>query len=161
MTDSPRGFIQGPADGHQISLTGWEMLRKVAATDTAGALTVVEGRLAAGHPGPPPHVHDLHDECFIILEGRMRFRIGAGFRTATPGDLVFAGRDLPHGFSNPFDEPNRYLVLLSPSGYEDYFEEIAAHLHATGMNPPAEQLEQMMAGYSTRLAEPLEDDWLG
>ncbi|HEV2635034.1 MAG TPA: cupin domain-containing protein [Actinocrinis sp.] len=158
MTDSPRGFVLGPDDGHPISLTGWEMLRKVGAADTAGALTVVEGRLAAGHPGPKAHVHDLHDECFVVLAGRMRFRIGDGFRTAGPGDLVFAGRELAHGFSNPFDEPNRYLVLLSPSGYEDYFEEIAAHLHENGANPSPEQMERMMQRYATRLAEPLADD---
>ena len=49
-------------------------------------------------------------------------------------------------------------MLLSPSGYEEYFEEIAAHLGAAGAIRGPDVLERMVARYSTRLAEPLTDD---
>ncbi|WP_370377877.1 cupin domain-containing protein [Catenulispora sp. GAS73] len=68
---------------------------------------MIEGVLPAGHPGPAPHIHDGHDECFVLLEGRMRFRLDAGYRTAAAGDTVFAGRGLAHGSANRARSPDR------------------------------------------------------
>ncbi|MEY9930910.1 quercetin dioxygenase-like cupin family protein [Catenulispora sp. GP43] len=152
-----RGFLLRPGEGVRLELPDWQMNVKVAASDTAGAATVVEGILAPGHPGPAPHVHDGHDECFIVLEGRMRFRVDEGFRTAAAGDTVFAGRGLAHGFGNPFAESARYVVLLTPSGYEDYFAEVAARIEQVGGRPDPEWSAALMARYATRPVEVLAD----
>lgn len=61
------------------------MLVKVTADDTLGRLTVLEARMAPHLTGPPAHVQDGHDETFIVLEGRMRFRLGDHFHTAVQG----------------------------------------------------------------------------
>lgn len=146
---APRGFHLAPDEGTRLDLPDWRMALKAGAQDTAGALTVIEGTLAPGHPGPAPHVHDGHDECFIVLEGRMRFRIDAGHRTAAAGDTVFAGRGLAHGFANPFPHPVRYVVMLTPSGYEDYFAEVAARIAETGAAPDPVWTAAAMARYGT------------
>ena len=145
-----RGFVVRPGEGARLDLPDWQMAIKVGAEDTAGALTVIEGILAPGHPGPAPHIHDGHDECFVLLEGRMRFRVDAGFHTATAGDTVFAGRGLAHGFANPFAESAGYLVMLTPSGYEAYFAELVTQIAETGRVPDFEWTTALMAKYSTR-----------
>jgi len=77
-----RGFVRGREDGHRIDLPGWTMLVKVSDRDTQGRLAVIEDRMTARLVGPPAHVHDGHDETLVVLEGRMRFRIGNPFHTA-------------------------------------------------------------------------------
>lgn len=147
----------GRDEGRKIDLPNWSQLVKVTAADTLGRLTLVEGRMVARTPGAPAHVHDGHDETFVVLEGRLRFRIGDGFHTAVAGETVFAGRRLAHGFGNPFDEPARYMVVLTPSGYEDYFAKVVAHVADTGTMPDIERTRELMAQHQTVLAAPLPD----
>jgi len=151
------GFARRPEDGQSIDLPRWSMLVKVTAGDTLGRLTVIEGRMAPQLAGPPAHVHDGHDETFVIVEGRMRFRVGAGFHTALPGETIFASRRLAHGFSNPFDEPARYIAILTPSGYEDYFVKVSEHVDRTGAMPDPDQTRVLMAQHNTVLAPFLVD----
>jgi mannose-6-phosphate isomerase-like protein (cupin superfamily) len=152
-----RGFVQGDGQGRRIDLPNWSMLVKVTADDTLGRLTVLEGRMGAREPGPVPHVHEGHDETFVLLEGRLRFRIGDGFHTAVAGETMFASRRLAHGFGNPFDEPARYVAILTPSGYEDYFAEVAEHAASTGAMPTPAVTRELMARHRTFPAPPLED----
>ncbi len=132
-----QGFVRRPEDGQSIDLPGWSMLVKVTACDTLGRLTVIEGRMAPQLAGPPAHVHDGHDETFVILEGRMRFRVDDG--------------------SNPFDEPARYIAILTPSGYEDYFAKVAEHVDRSGTMPDPDQTRVLMAQRHTVLAPFLVD----
>lgn len=152
-----QGFVRGRAEGQPIDLPNWSMLVKVNAGDTLGRLTVLEGRMAPQLAGPPAHVHSGHDETFVVIEGRMRFRTGDTFSTAVPGEIVFASRQLAHGFNNPFDDPARYIAILTPSGYENYFARVAEHVARTGAMPDHEQARELMAEYDTVLAPPLAD----
>ncbi len=152
-----QGFVRGGDEGRRIDLPNWSMLVKVTAGDTLGRLTVLEGLMGAGQPGPLPHVHDGHDETFVLTEGRLRFRVGDGFHTAVAGETVFASRRLAHGFGNPFEEPARYVAILTPSGYEDYFAEVAEHVATTGAMPDRSLTEELMARHRTVLAPPLPD----
>ncbi|ABW15971.1 Cupin 2 conserved barrel domain protein [Parafrankia sp. EAN1pec] len=152
-----RGFARGRDEGRRIDLPNWSMLVKVTAGDTLGRLTVLEGRMGPRQPGPLPHVHEGHDETFVLVEGRLRFRVGNGFHTAAAGETVFAGRRLAHGFGNPFAEPARYIAILTPSGYEDYFDEVAEHAARTGSLPGEALTRELMARHRTVLAPPLPD----
>ena len=58
-------------------------------------------------------------------------QIGDRELRAGPGTLVFKPRGIPHAFWNPGDAPARMLELISPAGFERYFEE-AADLYASG-----------------------------
>jgi quercetin dioxygenase-like cupin family protein len=140
-----------------IDLPGWSMDVRVASAESGGRLTVIEGRMAPHLPGPAPHVHAAHDETFVVMAGRLRFRVGSHFRTLGPGETVFAGRQLPHGFGNPYDEPARYVVVLTPSGYEEYFRKVADHVADTGNLPTASVTARLMREHDTILADPLAD----
>jgi hypothetical protein len=53
-----------------------------------------------------------------------------------PGDLVFKPRGLPHAFWNAGDAPPRALEIISPSGFERYFAEMASLLPPNHPGPP-------------------------
>ncbi len=149
-----RGFVHGVGAGRAIELPGWSMRVKVSAADTDGTMTLLEGAMAPGHAGPLEHLHAGHDEAFFVLEGSLRFRVGDGTRVVVPGETVFASRGLAHGFSNPNAEPARYLVALTPSGYEVYFARIAAFLRKEGAMPSRERLVAWMEEHGTFAVAP-------
>jgi quercetin dioxygenase-like cupin family protein len=149
-----RGFVVKAGEGPLVELPGWTYRVKVAASDTAGALTVLEGEMEPGHRGPIEHVHMGHDEAFFVLSGALRFRIGDGTRQLTAGETVFASRGLAHGFSNDGAEPARYLAMLSPSGYEFYFERLAALIRKHGSMPERDALLGLMAEHGTFPVDP-------
>jgi quercetin dioxygenase-like cupin family protein len=143
-------------EGSPLLLPGWTMRVKIAASDTSGAMTLIEASMAPGHRGPAEHVHVGHDEAFFVLEGALRFRVGDTYRTATVGETVFASRGLAHGFSNAETVSARYLVALTPSGYEVYFERLAALIRAHGAMPDRETLAALMAEHGTFLVDPVD-----
>ena len=148
---SVRGFVLGTQAGHLIELPAWTMVLKVRAADTDGRLTVIRGHMAGHHQGPAAHVHGSHDETFFILEGSLRFQLGGSLRDADPGETAFAPRGLAHGFSNPSDQAAIYLAMLTPSGYEAYFEKVAQHFRDTGDLPDRDLTIELMAQHDTRL----------
>jgi mannose-6-phosphate isomerase-like protein (cupin superfamily) len=152
MGGAGRGTFLGQDEGGLIELPGWRMRIKVSASDTAGAMTLIEARMDGGHAGPAEHIHIGHDEAFFVISGQLKFRIGDGYRAAVAGESVFASRGLAHGFSNPQSEEARYLVALTPSGYEFYFERLAGLIRKHGTMPSQEELVRLMAEYGTFLA---------
>ena len=74
------------------------------------------------------HMHEREDEYSFVLEGRVGVQIGDEVAEAGPGELVAKPRGIPHSFWNAGDEPARLLELISPAGFERYFEELAPHL---------------------------------
>jgi quercetin dioxygenase-like cupin family protein len=149
-----RGFVIEAGEGALLQLPGWTYRVKVSASDTAGALTVLEGEMAPGHRGPIEHMHTGHDEAFFVLNGALRFRVGGDYRRLAVGETVFASRGLAHGFSNEGAEPARYLAMLSPSGYEFYFERLAALIRAHGAMPERDVLLRLMAEHGTFPVDP-------
>jgi quercetin dioxygenase-like cupin family protein len=86
---------------------------------------MVESTMPAGAPGPPLHSHDF-DEAFYILDGELIFQLGNRKGTANAGELVFARRGLPHTVANPGANPARYLLVITPAGFEREFARRAA-----------------------------------
>jgi quercetin dioxygenase-like cupin family protein len=150
-----RGFVVPAGEGSLLELPGWTYRIKVSASDTAGALTVLEGEMAPGNRGPLEHLHTGHDEAFFVLSGALRFRVGREYRTLSVGETVFASRGLAHGFSNDGAEPARYLAMLSPSGYEFYFERLASLIRTHGSMPGRDVLLRLMAEHGTFPVDPL------
>jgi mannose-6-phosphate isomerase-like protein (cupin superfamily) len=106
--------------------------------ESDGVVSIIDNTVPANWPGPFLHKHDF-DEAFYVLEGELTFQLGEEFRSATPGDLVFAPADAVHTFANLSDAPARYLIVITPGGFERYFERMAAK--NAGVEPPAWALE--------------------
>jgi hypothetical protein len=64
---------------------------------------------------------------------------------AEVGDLAFKPRDQWHTFWNPDDRPCRILEIISPGGFEGFFEELAQAMN--GGVPDAAKLPELGERY--------------
>ena len=94
------------------------------AVTTGERFAVVEHLLAGRELGAPLHMHSREDEFTIITKGRVGFLLGDEVFYAGPGELVLKPRDQWHTFWNAGNEQARMLEIISPAGFEKYFEEI-------------------------------------
>ena len=111
--------------GHPVNILGIPMLLRIHGRDTGGTLAVVESHDLPGG-GPPPHIHHREDETFQILEGDYEFMVGGQTVLAKPGTTLFAPRGIPHTYCYLGQTPGRLMCLITPSGFEGFFEEIGA-----------------------------------
>ena len=109
--------IQGPAGG--------PLVFKARGEQTGGSLTLFENVIAPGD-GPPLHTHAAEDEAWYILDGQLRFLLGAELQAARTGGFVFVPRRTPHCFQNVGTAPARIIVMFTPSGMERFFDRFAA-----------------------------------
>jgi quercetin dioxygenase-like cupin family protein len=113
------------SEGKDVSVAGNAIVLKAKGEDTGGALGVVDYTAAPGFLGPPPHFHREITDIFYVLEGTLTFAVGDETVEATPGTFVLVPPGVVHTFSNQGSEPARFLGLVSPAGFERYFEELA------------------------------------
>jgi uncharacterized cupin superfamily protein len=63
----------------------------------------------------PPHVHHADDEAWYVLEGALKFRLGADVFEAPAGSAVLAPKGTPHAYGNARrGERARYLLVMTP-----------------------------------------------
>ena len=68
----------------------------------------------------------MHDETFLVTQGRMRFHLLSGqVIDASTGDYVTVPTRSPHTFSNPFDEEAKFFNTYTPAHYINYFKMLA------------------------------------
>lgn len=97
------------------------MQLRLTGEQTDGRFALTEHRCRRG-TAAPLHRHALQDETFIVLEGELAIHIdGTDFRAA-PGSITFAPRGLPH-FYQAESEECRFLALITPAGFEQWFVE--------------------------------------
>jgi mannose-6-phosphate isomerase-like protein (cupin superfamily) len=116
--------IVGPQDGKAGELGSLGVRFMAWASETGGGFSLVEHPIPPCGLAAPLHRHSREDEYSFVLEGRMGADLGGEVVTAGPGDLVFKPRGQWHTFWNPCDEPTRILEIISPGGFERYFEEL-------------------------------------
>ena len=97
---------------------------------TGGAFALVEHTLPPHALGAPLHRHVHEDEYSFVLEGRLGAQLGSEVVEAGPGELVRKPRGQEHTFWNAGDEPLRFLEIISPGRFADYFRELAPALAA-------------------------------
>ena len=102
---------------------------------------------------PPPHSHAHNEEYLYVLEGKLRVSINAEVKDLSAGESAFTPKGAVHGFSNPFSESTRALVVLSPDVGAQYFRDVAAVLGAGGP-PDRAKLVQVMERYGLKPAAP-------
>jgi mannose-6-phosphate isomerase-like protein (cupin superfamily) len=91
-----------------------------------GRLSIVIHDLAPRALGSPIHTHRNEDEFSYVLEGAVGVHIGNEELQAVVGDSIVKPRGIPHAFWNPTDQPARFLEIITPGGFEEYFAGVAA-----------------------------------
>ncbi len=144
MQTKIKGQVFAAGEGTRVlSAMGTEMAFKVTAEETAGRYSFLEYRVPPRFGGPPLHIHAQTDEGYFMLEGALQITLGGETITAGPGTFVFIPRGTPHTFANPSADAARLLVILSPSGFEQYFVELFGMLAEDADRPG--YLEKMRA----------------
>jgi len=145
MQVGDKQLVVGPDEGKALWLGGLGVIYKVRGKESGGAFSIVEHPIEPGKL-VPAHVHSREDECSLVLEGEIGVRIGDREFTATPGTYIFKPRGIPHTFWNAGPKPARLLEIISPAGFESYFEEIVG-LYDSGGTPTPEQLLEVRRRY--------------
>ena len=125
-----------PADaGRSVKLASLGVRFMLHGAQTGGRFALVEHPLPPRSLGSPVHTHHDEDEFSFILEGEVGVQIGDRVLTAGPGTLITKPRGVPHAFWNAGDTHARLLEIISPAGFEQYFE-VMANLYASGPADP-------------------------
>lgn len=93
---------------------------------------IMDETLAPGD-GPPLHRHPWMT-WEVVIEGRLRARIGDDTIEVGPGDLLFTPPDVPHTFMAIGDTPARVVGINWPGGFHHLYAELADAFPADG--PP-------------------------
>ena len=141
----PPARILGPGEGEHLAVGGASISILADAAATGGLFAVVDYTAPPGFPGPPPHRHRETADIFYVLEGTLAMQVGGEPVTATPGSFVMVAPGTVHTFSNPFDAPARFLNVVSPGGFEQYFRELAAAVGDGPVDPAV--AGRLIAGY--------------
>jgi len=125
--------VHASADGgKKVNVLGIPIVIRLHGRDTGGVVSVVESHDVPGG-GPPPHIHRREDETFQILAGEYEWTVGDRTFTAKEGATIFAPRGIPHTYRHVGKTPGRLMCVITPSGFEGFFEEIGA------LNPQQQQ----------------------
>jgi mannose-6-phosphate isomerase-like protein (cupin superfamily) len=125
----------GPHDGKTVDLGSVGVRFMAWSEETGGGFSLIE------HPIPPLtlvaplHRHSREDEYSFVLEGRMGARLGDEVVHAETGDFVFKPREQWHTFWNAGDAPCRILEIISPGGFEGFFDDLAAAMASADFDP--------------------------
>jgi mannose-6-phosphate isomerase-like protein (cupin superfamily) len=128
----------GPGDGKFVDLGSVGVRFMIWGAETGGTFSLVEHPIPPRTLVAPVHIHTREDEYSYVLEGRMGALLGEDVVYAEPGDLVFKPRNQWHTFWNAGDTTCRLLEIISPPGFEHFFNELG---------------EQMIAAKAVNVAE--------
>ena len=118
--------IQVPHEGGtSLNIFGIPLVIRIRGRDTNGALSVCESH-DVPNGGPPPHIHHREDETFQVLEGEYEWTVGDKKFVAKKGETIFAPRGVMHTYRYAGKAPGRLMAIITPAGFEGFFEEIGA-----------------------------------
>lgn len=145
MSFSDGSIVLGPGEGRTIPVLGDSYTYKVVSGDTRGAYSLVE--ITVMGDGPPLHIHKTEEEAFYIIEGELTVRVGERTVKGTAGSFVLVPRGVVHTFSKAGTPTAKVLVLISPAGFDQFFEEIAGP-------PDIDKIKALARKYNLEIVEP-------
>jgi mannose-6-phosphate isomerase-like protein (cupin superfamily) len=122
MSFGHTGVILDAGEGKTVSVIGNSYTYKASGKETRGGYALLEGTVVGD--GPPPHIHKTEEEAFYVLEGSLNVLVGEQTIKANAGAFVLVPRGTVHTYSTTGTSA-KILIIISPSGFEKFFEEIA------------------------------------
>ena len=154
MAPENESIVLQPGEGEMMSVVGNELTLKAVSEDTGDAFSIMEYTAGPGFGGPPLHVHRKMIETFYVLEGELTLRVGERTVVLAPGGFVLVSTGTAHTFSNPGTVPTKFLLVISPAGFEKYFEELHEAVAERGYPPPAAVMMALGQKYDFEPAGP-------
>ena len=140
-----RTRVLGPSDGRAGLLGSMGVRFLLGADETGGGFSLVEHPIPPRALAAPLHRHSREDEYSFVLEGRVGALLGDEIVYGEPGGLIFKPRGEWHTFWNAGHEPARILEMISPAGFERYFEEMVELLQKSPGHPDPSELAAIAA----------------
>jgi quercetin dioxygenase-like cupin family protein len=150
LTATTAAKVLGPTDGTTGQLGGIGVRFMIDAADSGGGFSLVEHPMPPRALGSPRHRHTREDEYSYVLEGQVGVQLGQETVYGERGDLIVKPRGQWHAFWNAGDSPARILEIISPGGFEGYFERLVALFGAGGPPDPA-ALEAVAADHGLEI----------
>lgn len=141
--------IVGPRDGKLGRLGGIGIRFMVNGADTGDGFALVEHPLEPRALAAPMHRHTREDEYSFVLEGRVGAILDGETIYAEAGDLLFKPREQWHTFWNATDEPARVLEIISPAGFEKFFEQMTDLAARSELSP--HRMKSLAAQYGAEV----------
>jgi quercetin dioxygenase-like cupin family protein len=128
--------IVGPEDGKVGSLGGVGVRFLIDGAESGGGFALVEHPMEPRALAGPMHRHSREDEYSYVLAGRVGASLGGEVIYGECGDLIFKPRGQWHTFWNAGDEPARILEIISPAGFEKFFDRMTDLAAKGQLDPP-------------------------
>jgi quercetin dioxygenase-like cupin family protein len=143
----------------EFVLAGVVMKRLVSGEQTEGSFCVFENR-SGGQTKTPIHVHADDDETVYVIEGQLTAVVDGAARTLSPGESLFLKRGIPHQLMNPGNQPVRYILIGTPSVFEQFLAE-GGHEHRKGevVGPPSPADIERLEAAAPKFGITLLRDW--
>ena len=121
----------------RVQIGGFDTTFLAPPEASGGAYALVEHTLGPGLLGAPPHRHSREDELSYVLEGTLTVWRDGVATEAGPGAVVRKPRGEWHTFWNAGPAPVRFLEIISPPAFADYFRALATLIPPQGAPDPA------------------------
>ena len=108
-------------EGQTWKVLGESVTCKASSENTGGAYSLFEV-VSPPQGGAPLHIHHREDEAFYLLDGELLVQAGEQTFQATAGSYVHFPKGLVHTYKNTGAHPAKLLVIVTPGGYEEFFE---------------------------------------
>ena len=141
--------VLGPTDGERGFLGSIGVRFMIDGAEADQRFSLVEHPMSPRALAAPLHRHHREDEYSYITQGRVGALLGDEVVIGEVGDLVFKPRNQWHTFWNAGDEPARILEIISPAGFERFFEELSDMGGSTQADPAA--LAELSARYELEM----------
>lgn len=133
-----------PRPPRKMNIQGISIAILMSAADSGGAFGMIETIVPAGM-GPPAHTHSREDETFYVLSGVAEFCVGDTQTVCGSGSCVYGPQSVTHGYRNVGEEELKVLIVYTPGGVEESFQEWSEASDAT-------EVKEIIARYGVTLA---------
>jgi quercetin dioxygenase-like cupin family protein len=116
-----------PGKGKHVNMIGDILSIYLTKNETNGTFSILEDRVYPGG-GPPSHIQTREFEAFYILEGELDLNIDGKKVIAKTGTVINIPPNIVHNFKNNTNSIVRILVIISPAGLEQLFEEVGTEI---------------------------------
>lgn len=113
-----------PGEGDEFPIPGFGAVRKISSRTNGGEVAIVEHPFAVGAI-TAPHLHTREDEHSFVLAGEIGFRSDDSEVVLGPGGYITKPRGQLHAMWNAGSEPGRIVEVITPGGFETYFQELS------------------------------------
>jgi quercetin dioxygenase-like cupin family protein len=147
--DARKPKVVGPHEGKAGFLGSIGVRFMIDGAEASNRFSLVEHPMSAHALAAPIHRHLREDEYSYVLEGSIGALLGDSVVIGKPGDLIFKPRNQWHTFWNAGDTPARILEIISPAGFERFFQEIVDLGGVANAKPQA--LTELCARYELEM----------